>query len=629
MERSRHVSTGSWSALGRIFRLGDEHLLDAIDLQALPRVLGRIVGLTWRYWPRVLLAMIAILGSTAFALAIPKLLGVAVDRAHVLSGSMSFSGLWKLAGLLLVASALRGTATMIAGYQSEVIGQKVACDLRLAFFEKMQRLGYDFHDQVHSGDLITRGMLDLEGVRTFVEIGLQRIVSLVFLLVMGAGLMLATDPLLTVLSLSFVPFVIWRASRTGLFLRLTWTRLQQKMSILTRMIEENLQGTRVVRAFAARDFELAKFDEAADPALKLSNDRILIRTASITTLTFAFYTAMALVLLVGGHMVTRGAISIGRLTEFLSFMTVLQTPVRQITIAVNTSARAASSGSRLFEILDLQPTVQQASHALVLDKPRGLLRFENVHFSYRPSGPQVLCDVSFEVGPGRTLGILGAPGAGKSTIAHLIARFYDVSAGQITIDGHDIRNLTLSSLRQAVGSVQQDVFLFDSSVAENVAYADPQADQERIVEAATTAHIHEYVQSLPETYETRVGERGVGLSGGQRQRLSVARGVMSEPAILLLDDATSAVDTATEHRLRQALRQATTDKATVIIAHRLSSLMHADEIIVLDQGRIVERGNHARLLAQGGLYAKLYALQGQDGVPHAPKRSVQLEKFAT
>ncbi len=596
--------------MGRVLRLDGEQVGDAIDLAALPNILGRVLSLAWRYWPRFILALAAALGATIFTLAIPRLLGAAVDRVHLFSGADSFA-LWRLAALLLGASALRGIATMVAGYQSEVIAQNVACDLRLAFFEKMQRLGYDFHDRVHSGDLITRGMLDLEGVRAFVETGLQRIASLAFLLLLGASLMVRADALLAALSLSFVPFVAWRAGRTGLFMRLTWTRLQQKMSILTRAIEENLQGVRVVRAFASHAFELAKFDAAADLALKLSNDRILIRTGSITTLTLAFYVSMALVLWVGGHQVMQGTITVGRLTEFLAFMTILQTPVRQITIVANASARAVSSGSRLFEILDLEPTVRESPQAVELAQPRGLLRFENVGFSYREGSPRVLSGVTFEVHTGRTLGILGAPGSGKSTIAHLLARFYDVTEGRITIDGQDIRDMTLDSLRRAVAIVQQDVFLFDDSVADNVAYADQQAGEDRIVEAATTAHIHEYVESLPEAYRTAVGERGVGLSGGQRQRLSIARGMMPEPAILLLDDATSAVDAATEQQLRRALQRKTAGKTTIIIAHRLGSLMHAYEIIVLDAGRIVERGNHATLMARDGLYAELCRLQGQ------------------
>lgn len=615
-QSSDGVRSGPLRALRNVLRLGDERLLDAVDLRALPHVLRRIFAAAWRYWGRVLLAVAATLGATIFTLIIPKLLGAAVDRVHLLAlarPGQSHAPLWALAGFLVLASTGRGVLTMVAGYQGEVVSQRVAYDLRLLFFEKLQRLGFDFHDRVHSGDLITRGMLDLEGVRTFVETGVQRIISLLLLVVIGAWLVFRTDPLLAALSLSFVPFVMWRAARTGLFLRLTWTRLQQRMSVLTRTIEENLQGVRVVRAFAATDFELARFDEAANVALRLSNDRILIRTGSVTTLTFSFYFAMGLVLLAGGHRVMSGAITIGRLTEFLAFMTVLQTPVRQITIAVNATARAVSSGSRLFEILDMQSTIVERKKACDLDRVEGVLRFEKVGFAYRTGGPRVLVDISFEVRPGRTLGILGAPGAGKSTIAHLASRFYDVDEGRITLDGHDIRDITLGSLRRHVGAVQQDVFLFDSPVADNVAYTQPDATQDRIVEAAATAQLHEYVDSLPEAYDTHVGERGVGLSGGQRQRLSIARGVLPQSSVLIFDDATSALDAATEQRLRQALQREAAGRTTIIIAHRLSSLMHADEILVLDRGRIAERGNHAQLLTRGGLYAELYGLQADRG----------------
>jgi len=272
-----------------------------------------------------------------------------------------------------------------------------------------------------------------------------------------------------------------------------------------------------------------------------------------------------------------------------------------------------SSGDRLFEVLDLQPTIRDRAGAQELVVPRGILRFENVEFAYDAGGPAALSDISFEVGRGKTLGILGPPGSGKSTLAQLIPRFYDVTGGRITIDGQDIRDVTLDSLRRTVGIVQQDTFLFDSSVTDNVAYAEPAASEERVVEATTTAHIHEYIETLPEAYRTFIGERGTSLSGGQKQRLSIARGVVPEPSILIFDDATSAVDAATEHRLRAALQTATARKTTIIIAHRLSSLMHADEIIVLDNGRIAERGTHAQLVKGTGHYAELYRLQGDDG----------------
>jgi ATP-binding cassette subfamily B protein len=277
----------------------------------------------------------------------------------------------------------------------------------------------------------------------------------------------------------------------------------------------------------------------------------------------------------------------------------------------NAAARATSSGARVFEILDLVPEIADAPNAQPLKATQGVLAFEHVDFAYAPGGKAVLSDISFEVRPGKTLGIVGPPGSGKSTLANLVPRFYDVTGGRITLDGVDIRNVTLASLREFVGLVQQEAFLFDSSIGHNVAYADPWAEEERIVEAAKVAHIHDHIAGLPETYETRIGERGVALSGGQRQRMSIARGVVPGPGVMIFDDSTAAIDAVTERRVRDALAQATATKATLIIAHRLSSLMHADEIIVLDEGRIIERGDHATLLANGGIYADLYELQSR------------------
>lgn len=586
---------------------------EVVDLAAMPRTLRRVLGLAWRYPVRIALATTATLGAAMMSLLLPRLLGRSVDQAHALLDQRlpigsAWDGLGISASLILGAAILRGLLRMIAGYQGEAVGQHVGHDLRLAFFEKLQRLGFDFHDRVHSGDLITRGMLDLEGVRGFIGEGLQRLVLVVMLVGIGAGRLLATDPLMAVLALSFVPVVAGLAARTGYFLRITWTRLQEKMALLTRAMEENLQGVRVVRAFAAERFELARFDHAAGEALRIARYRIGVRALSITSMQTAFYLAMALVLWVGGQRVAAGRMTIGELTEILAFMTILQQPTRQIIMIVNSAARATSSGQRLFDILDRAPAIRDRPGAEPLADPRGVVRFEHVDFAY-PAGPLVLHDISFEVAPGRTLGIVGTPGSGKSTIAHLLPRFYDVSGGRITLDGRDIRDVTLASLRAAVALVAQDVFLFDIAAAANIAYADPDAGDQRIVEAATTANIHDHVAALPEGYVTAIGERGVSFSGGQRQRLSIARGALPDPPVLILDDSLSAVDTATEAALRAALKAANRNRATIVIAHRLSSLVDADEIIVLDGGRIVERGAHASLMAQAGQYAALYRLQ--------------------
>ena len=588
------------------------------------QTLWRITRIALRYRARVALAVGAVLAAAAFQLMIPRLLGEAVDGAMGLLGGgaaaaeVAREALYYAAALLLGASVLRGAFTLLHNYTGESIGHLMAYDLRLAFYGKLQHLSFSFHDRMHTGELITRGMLDLDGVRMFVNTGLLRVLLLAILIGAGAYLMISADPVLGMLSLSFVPFVAWNSATVRLKLRFLWLSLQDRMAVLGRIMDENLTGIRVVRAFGAEPHELNRYGAASDEALELALHRIKTRVTSTTSMTFAYFVAMGLLLWVGGLRVLEGEMTVGKLTEFLSFMTILQLPVRQLGMVVNSVARASTCGSRLFAVLDLELEIREREDAGPLEISDGTVRFEDVYFDYSGAGedskpPPVLHGVSFEVKRGETLGIVGPPGSGKSTIAHLLPRYYDATGGRITIDGQDIRDVTLDSLRHSVRVVQQDPFLFTASLENNIAYGNPWVDDGSIRDAASLAQIDGFVETLPDGYDTLVGERGVSLSGGQKQRIAIARTAMLRPAVLVLDDSTAAIDAATEQHIRQALREHAKSSATIVISHRLSSLLHADEIVFLEDGRIIERGTHDDLVALGGRYAALYALQTRDG----------------
>ncbi|TWF54438.1 ABC transporter ATP-binding protein [Neorhizobium alkalisoli] len=585
-------------------------------------ILTRITVMAFRHPWQAGAAIGATLIASAFQLTIPRLLGQAVDNTQVAltggaAGQAAQDALLTTALLLLGASVLRGIFTLVQNYYSEAVGHHMGYRLRLACYEKIQRLSFSFHDSIHSGDLITVGLLDLEGVRMYFSTALVRVFLLSMLIGIGAYLLISTDLVLGLLALSFVPFVGWRSSVTQLRLRATWLDLQERLSVLTRVMEENLGGIRVVRAFAAQNHEMEKFDAASQSAVSLAHQRVGIRVANTSAMTLSFFASMGLVLWVGGLKVISGEITVGTLTSFLTFMTILQMPVRQLGLMVNAFARASTCGARLFELLDLEVAIRDRKGAPELKVTEGTLCFENVGFAY-PSAEtnEVLTNVTFEAKRGETIGIVGPPGSGKSTLAHLIPRFYDVGSGRITIDGQDIRDITLQSLRRKVVVVQQDSFLFTTTIENNIAYGDPWAQESRIERASESAQLHNYVLGLPTGYETVVGERGVSLSGGQRQRLSIARALMLRPAVMVFDDSTAAIDAATESRIRSAMRRYAADRVTLIVAHRLSSLMHADRILFMEDGRIVESGTHDELIAAGGRYKALYDLQvrpGDDG----------------
>jgi len=563
----------------------------------------------------LLFGTLAILGTSIFFVLIPVLLGNAVDEAIELTrdgvdSGAARSALLDAAIVIIGVSVLRGVFAYGQMYAGEVLGQSLATVLRNRYYERLQRLSFSFHDVAHTGNLMSRGISDIDGVRMFANTGMLRVLYLILLIIGSAYLMLTLDWQLGLLTLAFVPIVAFQGTIMRLRSRAIWIRIQEQMGVVNTALQENLGGVRVVRSFSGQDHEERKFAESSDEVRVMMDEAAEIRASNGSFMTFSLLVAYSVLLWFGGSKVIDGEMTIGDLTRFLTFLGLLQMPIRMLPMLINSWARASSAGSRLFEILDLELPIKNSPTAQPLRITEGVLRYEDVSFAYEdmPEIP-VVKNISFEARPGHTIGIVGPPGSGKTTIAQLAPRHYNVNGGRITIDGQDISEVTLESLRQRVRLVQQDTFLFRDTVSDNIAYGEPDAEEGRIIDSAEDARLHQHITSMPEGYDSMVGERGVSLSGGERQRMAIARAIVLQPKIFIFDDSTSAIDAATERLIREQIAQRAADATTIIIAHRLSTLLSADEILVIDEGRIIERGSHEELLKLGGRYREMHDLQ--------------------
>ena len=579
-------------------------------------ILLRINQITWQFRTRLIIAYATVAASVGFSLLIPTLFGRAVDSMVGRQGEegpfvwldpATETLVWFAVGLL-AASLCRGAFDFARTYTTDSLSQKVSYVLRNRFYNKLQHMSFAYHDREHTGDLMSKATADVEAIRRYVNMGLIRSIE--------AGLRATILPIILVfinwelalISLAFIPFILVRSVRVMSRLRAMWTQVQITMGETVTVLQENLVGMNVVKAFASEEFEKRKYDRKAS---KLRGEYFLSERTQGTNsawMSFYFTLALGLILWYGGWEVLRGDLSFGELAMFMLFLNQLTFPVRMAGFIINSFSRAISSGRRLFDVLDAPSPVAEREDAVELGRAEGIVRFENVSFSYDHQAP-ALRNMDITARRNQVIAILGAPGSGKSTIVNLLPRFYEVTEGRITIDGQDIRSFTLESLRHNVGIVQQDVFLFSATIRDNIAYGAQNATQEDVIRAAKVAQLHDHIMTLPDGYDTWVGERGTTLSGGQRQRLSIARSVLIDPPILILDDSTSSVDVETERLIHAAMVAVMQGRTTFVIAHRLSTVQNADHIIVLERGRIVEQGSHEQLDGIGGIYHEILELQ--------------------
>jgi ABC-type multidrug transport system fused ATPase/permease subunit len=566
------------------------------------KTFGRLLGFL-RPYKRSLVASFALaIGAQIAGLALPWLTGLVIDEAIAKNDEA-------LLEVLVIAVVVAGLAKalmllgrrFIAGRQA--LG--VEFDIRDALYSHLLRLSWGYYDRHQTGQLMSRATVDLQQVRFFLGYGLIFFGQHIITILATTAILFAIDWQLALIALAITPVLVAVAYRYSRASHPILRDVQQRMADLTTVAEESIVGVNVVKAFAQEPRESEKFAARSERVFEKSFEATRQRALYVPFLSFLPLLAQAAVLLAGGHRVVNGDLGVGAFVAFNVYVLLLVMPLRMLGMWIGTSQRAVASGERIFEVLDEPEEVVDKPEARPLPAGDGHLRFEHVTFGYDPARP-VLHDVDLELEAGRTVALIGQTGSGKTTLTSLVPRFYDVQVGAVFLDGVDVRDLGLADLRRSIGIVSQDPFLFSTTVRENIAFGAVGATDEEVERAARMAQAHEFVAALPDGYETVIGERGITLSGGQRQRIAIARAILVDPRVLILDDATASVDATTEAEIRLGLREAMKGRTTLIVAHRLSTISLADEVVVLERGRVVARGTHDRLLDESPVYREIY-----------------------
>ena len=509
---------------------------------------------------------------------------------------------------IVVVFLIRGIFYFGQSYLVSYVGQRVVIDIRGQLYRKFQRLPLAYYDKHRTGEMMSYISNDVAALQNAMVDKLIELITEISVFIGSLGMMFYLDWKLSLLTFAVVPMVGQAMNIFGKKLKKSGTMIQERMADMTAMLQESLSAVRVVKSFVREDHEIKRYDQENERNFEAA--MLNIRLMSMLTPTVEFLAALAVTVIVwfGGYEVVEGKITAGALVAFLTYAVNLANPVKRISRAFGTMQQALAAADRVFAVMDLPETIADKLDAKPLPKVTGRVKVDNVSFSYNDEAPAVK-NISFDVKPGQMIAFVGPSGAGKSTIANLLPRFYDVTEGSITVEGMDVRDVTLSSLREQIGIVPQETMLFSGTVWENIRYGRLDATNEEIVEAAKAANADEFIRQLPNGYDTKLGERGVNISGGQRQRLAIARAILKDPQILILDEATSALDTESEKVVQAALDRLMVGRTSFVIAHRLSTILSADRILVLDHGEIVEDGTHEELLVKGGLYSNLYNIQ--------------------